>query len=330
MSDHAHVFREISAEVGYSGFPLDRLSDKRDDADFIESLRVDPAARSLVIARDMPVMRTLTDQTLDPWFTMPEVAALGPAREVVLLGRGDEGPVFATLLDDAASRIEDMPAEAGFMDRRIISIPGRPDVQMGDLRGLTLRGAFDRPTTAMLAGAKSLLYWHARHRFCSCCGAPSTMAAAGWRRECPACKAMHFPRTDPVVIMLAIDGDRCLLGRQPRFPKGMYSALAGFLEPGETIEEAVRREIREEAGIVCGAVEFVASQPWPFPSSLMIGCFARALSREIVIDRTELDDARWFTRDEARSMIEARHPEGLGAPQPLAIAHHLLRAWALK
>jgi NAD+ diphosphatase len=327
MSDKSNVFREISAEVGFSGDPLDRLSDKRDDVAFVEILKVDHAARTLVIARDMPVMTALGD-ALDPWFDMAGAAALGAAREMVLLGRRETGPVFATLLDDGASRVEEMPAEAGFMDRRVVVIPGRPDLHISDLRSLTLRGVFDRPTTAMLAGAKSLLYWHARHRFCSVCGAPSTLAAAGWRRECTACKATHFPRTDPVVIMLAIDGDNCLLGRQPRFPKGMYSALAGFLEPGETIEEAVRREIKEEAGIDCGRVDFVASQPWPFPSSLMIGCFAHAITRGVVVDRTELDDARWFTRSEAKSMLASTHPNALTAPQPLAIAHHLLRAWA--
>ena len=153
------------------------------------------------------------------------------------------------------------------------------------------------------------------------------MSAAGWRRDCDNCHAQHFPRTDPVVIMLVTEGDRCLLGRQARFGKGMYSALAGFLEPGETIEEAVRREVREEAGIQVGAVQYVASQPWPFPSSLMIGCMGTALSTHIILDRLELEDARWFTRSEAETMLAGTHPDGLGAPQPIAIAHHLLRYW---
>jgi NAD+ diphosphatase len=144
------------------------------------------------------------------------------------------------------------------------------------------------------------------------------------------CKAIHFPRTDPVVIMLAVDGDACLLGRQPRFPKGMYSALAGFVEPGETIEAAVRREVREEAGVVCRAVQYFASQPWPFPASLMIGSFAQAESRALEVDRVELEDARWFSRDEAIALVEGRHPDGLLAPAPMAIAHHLLKRWAYK
>jgi NAD+ diphosphatase len=130
--------------------------------------------------------------------------------------------------------------------------------------------------------------------------------------------------------MLAVEGDACLLGRQPRFPKGMYSALAGFVEPGETIEAAVRREIREEAAVTCHTVQYFASQPWPFPASLMIGCFAEAENRNFEIDRVELEDARWFSRDEAIALIERRHPDGLAAPTPMAIAHHLLKRWAYK
>jgi NAD+ diphosphatase len=175
--------------------------------------------------------------------------------------------------------------------------------------------------------AKAMLDWHARHRFCANCGQPSTMRAAGWRRECDACSAQHFPRVDPVVIMVAVSGERCLLGRQARFAPGMYSALAGFLEPGETIEDAVRREILEEAGIPCSRVVYLASQPWPFPSSLMIGCFAKATTEEISIDRTELEDARWFSRAELAAMFAGSHPHELKAPQPFAIAHHLLKAF---
>ena len=137
----------------------------------------------------------------------------------------------------------------------------------------------------------------------------------------------HFPRTDPVVIMLAIDGERCLLGRSGRFAANSWSCLAGFVEPGETIEEAVRREVREEAGVVVGNVKYFRSQPWPFPSSLMIGCHARAISREITVDRNELEDARWFSRAEVAAMLVGRHPHGLTTPPPVAIAHHLIRAW---
>ena len=178
-----------------------------------------------------------------------------------------------------------------------------------------------------LAEAKAMLHWHARHRFCSNCGASSEMVEAGWRRDCPVCKTTHFPRTDPVVIMLAIDGERCLLGRQTRFAKGMWSCLAGFVEPGETIEEAVRRETREEAGIACGRVRYFATQPWPFPMSLMIGCHAEALSTDIAVDYGELEDARWFDREEAALMLLRRHPVKLGTPPAVAIAYHIIRAF---
>jgi NAD+ diphosphatase len=153
------------------------------------------------------------------------------------------------------------------------------------------------------------------------------MREGGWKRECPNCKTEHFPRTDPVVITLVAHGDKCLLGRQSRFPPGMYSCLAGFVEAAETIEDAVRREIFEESGIRCTDVTYYMTQPWPYPSSLMIGCSARALNEEIVVDRTELEDARWFSRDEARLMIQRQHPEGLSGPHPFAIAHHLVSRW---
>jgi NAD+ diphosphatase len=172
-----------------------------------------------------------------------------------------------------------------------------------------------------------MLHWHARHRFCANCGAPTAVVQGGWRRDCAACAAEHFPRTDPVVIMLATADDQCLLGRSRRFVPHMWSCLAGFVEPGETIEQAVRRETQEEAGITCGRVSYFASQPWPFPMSLMIGCHAEALDRDIAIDPNELEDARWFSRDEIAAMLMRRHPDGLTTPPPIAIAHHIIRAW---
>jgi NAD+ diphosphatase len=178
-----------------------------------------------------------------------------------------------------------------------------------------------------IAEAKAVLHWHLRHRFCANCGALTASVEAGWRRDCPQCKAQHFPRTDPVVIMLAVRDDRCLLGRSPRFVPTMWSCLAGFMEPGESIEEAVRRETREEAGIATGRVAYFASQPWPFPMSLMIGCHAEALSEEIAVDHAELEDARWFSRAEVESMLLRQHTDGLTVPPPVAIAHHIIRVW---
>ena len=155
----------------------------------------------------------------------------------------------------------------------------------------------------------------------------SRVAAAGWQRICDVCGARHFPRVDPVVIMLVIDDERCLLGRQRQFAPGMYSALAGFVEPGETAEDAVCREVMEEAGVKCSEVVYFASQPWPFPSSLMIGCFAQASDTDIVVDTAELEDARWFSREEVAAMLAGTHASGLSAPHPFAIAHHLLQAY---
>lgn len=182
---------------------------------------------------------------------------------------------------------------------------------------------------AIYGGARSLVDWHARHRFCARCGASTTPAKGGWQRNCPTCEAQHFPRTDPVTIMLVEHDGRLLLGRQPRFPPRIFSALAGFVEPGETIEEAVQREVLEEAGVRVRDVRYIASQPWPFPSQLMIGCHSIADDPELVIDTTELEEARWFTRAELEA-ARAAGPDGAGElvfPRSVAIAYHLVTWW---
>jgi len=195
-----------------------------------------------------------------------------------------------------------------------------------DLRGLTSEGTVPDRELGILAHARALLHWHSRHRFCSNCGAPTEMRDAGYRRHCASCGSDHFPRTDPVVIMVARHEGKLLLGRQASWPPGMYSALAGFMEPGETIENAARREVFEESGIQVGQISYVASQPWPFPANLMIGLIGEALTEEIVIDRKELEDARWFPAEEIHAMLDGRHPQGFTASRPTAIAHHLIQA----
>jgi NAD+ diphosphatase len=313
--------------LGFVVDSFDRGSYRREDPAEVARLRARDDARALLIAREMPVLRS-GERGLDALMPISEIAALGGAEVEALLGLLPNGaPIFAALIGDEAVELRS-DASDGFLDRRVLVVPGREDLKLIDLRSIAVGGLAPHEQTAMLAAAKALMHWHARHRFCSNCGALSAVAAAGWRRDCKVCKATHFPRTDPVVIMLAVDGDACLLGRQPRFPKGMYSALAGFVEPGETIEAAVRREISEEAGVACGPVQYFTSQPWPFPASLMIGCFAAASGRGIVVDRVELEDARWFSRDEAVALIEKRHPDRFAAPTPVAIAHHLLKRWA--
>jgi NAD+ diphosphatase len=320
------AFFETTAPWGFAfaGITLDRVSARRDDAAFLSGLRARPDARFVVIARDMPILERGTHQTFWP---ASLVEALGPARVEILLGLDPQGaPYYAALLPDSAVE-QQADHSDGFQDRRVLVVPGRDDLDLVDLRTIAWQGLVAADVAAILGEAKAIAHWHARHGFCANCGAPTRVTAAGWRRECDVCKTQHFPRTDPVVIMLAVDGDRCLLGRQARFPKGMYSALAGFVEPGESIEEAVRREILEESGIICGEVRYVASQPWPFPSSLMIGCMAQATTREITIDGDELEDARWFSHEEVTAIFEKRHPQGILSPNRMAIAHHLLKYW---
>ncbi len=313
-------------QFGFAANPLDRQSERREDAAFLASLRARPDARALVICRDTPMLKKAAGG-VDPLFRLDELEAIGTMREIALLGVFPGGaPVYAALLDDGAVELRS-DASDGFLDRRVLVAPGRDDLALIDMRSIAMQGLLAPELVGIFGQAKALMHWHARHRHCANCGAVTRAEAAGWRRQCDVCKAQHFPRTDPVVIMLAVDDDHCLLGRQARFPRRMYSCLAGFLESGETIEDAVRREILEEAGVSCGAVAYLASQPWPFPASLMIGCIARATTHELHVDGAELEDARWFSRDEARAMLEGRHPDRLIAPNPMAIAHHIVRAW---
>lgn len=183
------------------------------------------------------------------------------------------------------------------------------------------------PNEAELAAtARAILQWHKSHRFCAACGHPSEIVQSGWQRSCTSCSTQHFPRTDPVVIMLVTRGNAALMGRSPGWPEGMYSCLAGFVEPGETVEAAVRREVAEEAGVQLGAVHYVASQPWPFPANLMLGCRAEALSTDIRLDPAELEDARWVSREEMVSVMAGLHPSMKPARKG-AIAHFLIENW---
>jgi NAD+ diphosphatase len=296
--------------LGYTASTLQRAAERRSDAQYLAALEADRAARAYAIGGERVVLKK-TAGGLDPLFTPGEARALARSTETVFLGLVEGLGRFGVGLDSAATE----------------ALKARHDLHISDLRSIAIQGLTDADHLAAIAEAKALLHWHARHRFCANCGEATYLVQGGWRRDCPACRAEHFPRTDPVVIMLAVSGDRCLLGRQSRFAPGMWSCLAGFLEPGESIEQAVRRETQEEAGIVCGRISYFASQPWPFPMSLMIGCHAEALSSEITVDYSELEDARWFARDEVASMLMRRHPLGLTTPPPVAIAYHIIRAW---
>ena len=296
--------------LGYTASLLARAAERRSDPAALAALERDARARVYVIAGELVVLDRAGPAD-DPSFSLPQARSLGRTGELVFLGLLDDAPRFALSLD---------PADAE-------GLRGRADLLVSDLRSIAIRSLVAADHLPPIAEGKALLHWHARHRFCANCGAATEPTEGGWRRDCPSCRAQHFPRTDPVVIMLAVAGERCLLGRSHRFAAGMWSCLAGFVEPGEAIDDAVRRETREEAGIVCGRVAYFATQPWPFPTSLMIGCHAEALSHDIVVDRAELDDARWFDREEVAAMLLHRHPGGLTTPPGVAIAYHIIRAW---
>jgi len=304
---------EASAATTFAGNPLDRASERRKDQAWLEARLKDRNSQFLPLWRTRPFVVEQQGETMLGLLRAGLIDSLiASAPPPVFLGLDGESAVFAVDLSDGPD-----PAKGG-------ALAGLGRFQ--DLRAAAM--SLDHRDAAIAAQAKAIVDWHDRHRFCAQCGAPSAVESAGWSRRCTndACGAEHFPRTDPVVIMLAVRDGHCLLGRQPKFPPGFYSALAGFVEPGESIEEAVRRELKEEAGITTGRVTYFAAQPWPFPSSLMIGCIAEATSEAITVDGEELDDARWFSKATCAEALEGRVRD-LAMPPPLAIAHHLVRAW---
>jgi NAD+ diphosphatase len=296
----------------FGGNPLDRASERRDDGDWIAKLLADPQTRLLALRDLKPFTRGTAVPALD-WQPVAQWRdQIDGGSPLIFLGLGDGRAHFAI---DAAGAAVAPDVDTELLDVRALA----PTIARGD--------------AAILAEARSLLDWHTRHRFCAQCGSPTTVASAGWKRQCPACRASHFPRTDPVVIMLAIRGERALLGRNRRRPGARFSCLAGFVEPGETPEEAVRREVREEAGVRCGRVRYLAAQPWPFPSSLMMGFLAEALTEEITVDVEEIAEARWFSREEIRAMVARAaagpdDPAQVSLPSSIAIAHHICRRWS--
>ena len=288
-----------AAGMAFAGSPLDRADHIRVDDEALAGL-MNWRAKVLLMDGLLPGVDDMGGLVWGSLADVPENAELvflgmldGKAHFVPVPGEGADGPAYA------------MP------------------------RAWQLMTQLSPPDLAIYGGARSLADWHARHRFCARCGSATKLVKGGWQRHCDTCGADHFPRTDPVTIMLVEHEGRLLLGRQPRFPPKMYSALAGFVEPGETIEEAVAREIHEEAGVRVRDVQYIASQPWPFPSQLMIGCTSVADDPTLNIDTTELEDARWFTRaelEEARAAGE-KGTDLLYFPRPFAIAHHLVCWW---
>jgi NAD+ diphosphatase len=294
----------------FAGNPLDRASDKRIDADWLAGRLGSDESLGIALWNGQPFVEK-TGQGF-------QVAYL-PAKLVAQLAGGDERLLFMGLWKETAVFAVDLEGEHNPQHGPLEGLG-----EFKDLRQVAMQ--LPAADAAILATAKSMFEWRRRHRYCAVCGQPSEPRDGGWKRRCPACEAEHFPRTDPVVIMLPYHGDRCMLGRQERWPAGMFSALAGFLEPGETIEEACARELSEEAGLRTRRVRYHSTQPWPYPSSLMIGLIAEVEDDEGAPDQTELSEIRWFTRDEAKKLL-AGELEGTFCPQPLAIAHQLIRAW---
>jgi len=310
-----------SESVTFGGSGLDRAANLRgDDAKLAELWTVDGAQvmalwRGKVLVDGDALVRLRVDHTV---FTDASAGRL-------FLGMDQGAPVFAQDISGWEPDGLDQAEMAQFIDPSQQQHPALPAGQVFvELRSVMAQ--LSPRDAELIASAKSLFDWHRTHRFCSACGVESDMTMAGWQRDCPSCERKHFPRTDPVVIMLITHGNSVLMGRSPHWPEGMYSLLAGFVEPGETIEGAVRREVFEEAGIMVGAVDYLASQPWPYPSTLMFGCKGVALSREITIDPVEIEDALWLTREEMLEVHAGAHPVVKPA-RAGAIAHFLVQHW---
>ena len=292
----------MTGALAFSGNPLDRASYRRGD----EAWLAGQAAAGLFL----PFWQNLP-------LVVEERAGFLPWRE----GWRSCAQVFLGLDGEQALFAVDLPGEE------------EPQLGFGGFRDMRA-SAFILPArdTAIAGQAKALLDWHKRHGFCPNCGTATQMRDGGYRRLCPDCGSEHFPRTDPVVIMLPLvkaedGGEECLVGRNLRFPPGLFSAFAGFVEPGESMEEAVRRELREEVELAVGGVHYHATQPWPFPSSLMLGCYAEALSRDFQIDGNEIEAARWLSKDQARARLAHQIEDEIKLPATIAIAHHLIRDW---
>ncbi|MEO1695474.1 MAG: NAD(+) diphosphatase [Pseudomonadota bacterium] len=304
---------------------LDRQSDRRSDADYIEGLLASPDARFMVLADHKPVIWSNDDRTDGgiKWFTAVDMKGFGlPIQDSMFLGVTKEDGHARFAIAATEHRVRNAPGALEIL---------RPIV---DLRSLAMNAGAPSSELSLMGLSKALAHWHDMNRCCSVCGGSTMSRDAGWKRKCWACGQEHFPRTDPVVIMAIIDrgqsraDDRLLLGHESRFMENMWSTLAGFIEPGEHIENAVRREVFEEAGIRVGDVRYHSSQPWAFPYSLMIGCHGYAATNDLNIDTNEILDARWFSRDDVQAMLAKSHADGLWVPGQQAIARALILAFA--
>jgi NAD+ diphosphatase len=309
---------KTSEKLAFESSGLDRDAALRKDADAL--------AAALKVGKVLPFWNgkpLITNDRLG-WLDADH-PALKLAGSPIYLGRDDNIARFAVDLSDWTPDQTPEAVQPGFFDPSVQRHPDLPaDHVFAELRGIMTQLSVREAELAAMA--KAVVHWHASHGFCAKCGEPSTPVQGGWQRSCASCGAQHFPRTDPVVIMLVTHGNSVLLGRSSGWPEGMYSLLAGFVEPGETIEAAVRREVAEETGVICGPVTYLASQPWPFPASLMIGARTEALTQAITIDPAELEAARWVSREELVAVFAGLHPE-IKPARPGAIAHFILQNW---
>lgn len=304
----------------FAGSALDRAAELRSDPQKMAALLAE-GGQVLPIWRGKP----LVVDGVEPGWVPAGHPVLAHGAEPVFLGLDDGIARFAQDISDWSPEAGAEAVEAGFFDGSTQFHPSLPDSHaFVELRGVMVQ--LSARAAELVATAKAVLHWHRSHRFCAVCGAASQPINGGWQRACGTCAAQHFPRTDPVVIMLILRGNKVLLGRSPGWPEGMYSCLAGFVEPGETIEAAVRREVAEETGISVGAVRYVASQPWPFPASLMMGFAGDATSDDITLDPHELEDALWVTREDMMDVMAGAHPT-IRPARKGAIAYHLINAW---
>lgn len=311
-------------KVTFGGSALDRAGEVRNNPPVVRIMRAAEDSRAVLFWRGKPLINRARPASLVR--LSMDHPLLGLATEdPILLGREDGAACFAF---DVSAWVPDGLDETmlgGFLDPSEQQHPDLDeDMVFAELRRVMTW--LDARDAELAATGKAILGWHESHGFCARCGAGTEIGQAGWQRQCPVCNASHFPRTDPVVIMLITLGNAVLVGRSPGWPQGMYSLLAGFVEPGETLEAAVRREVFEEAGVKVGAVNYLSSQPWPFPASLMFGCHGEALSEEINIDPVEIEDAMWVTREEMMEAFAGNHPRILPARKG-AIAHFLLENW---
>ena len=313
----------MSRPIVFSTSWDDRCADLRSNPAALDALKSQPDTRVLPLWRGRPLI-VGAERAQAAWLPVDHPILADAAPAWIFLGRHQGRARFVADLSAWSPESIDDAAMLAFLDPSEYSHPAVPDDHVFvEVRGLLTR--LDPTDAAMVSTARALLNWHRTHGFCSSCGAASEMIHAGWQRQCPVCRANHFPRTDPVVIMLILSGNKALLGRSPGWPVGMFSALAGFVEPGETPESAVVREVYEETGIHVRNVRYMASQPWAFPNSLMLGFTGQAVSEQITLD-AELDDALWISREEMVQVMAGTHPN-VKKPRPGAIAHELVSRW---